>query len=158
MGAPDRPVDAGSGEHRAALRSVVTGAGAEPITASRMKLLVIVCSISGYAIAAAFIGALVVLDPEPAGHLLFNVGGAPVIALVWVFTGALFALAQLATAIRLPRGPDSGTTIAHAWIGRWRPNARYERPLEARRVAGYAALPCRVLRVGRIDISTEVRR
>lgn len=125
MGEPRRPIGAGSGENLAAPRPTASEAAGEVMTGSRLLRRLAACSISGYAIAAALIWGLALLDPDHLGHVLFHVGGAPVVALLWFFIGALFALAQLATSmtsIRLPRGPGSGTRIGCDWSRAGRPS------------------------------------
>jgi hypothetical protein len=119
MGEPRRPIGAGSGEDLAAPQPVASQAGGNRMTGPRLARLVVACSISGYAISGAFIMTLALLDPDRLGHVLFQVGGAPVVALLWFFIGAAFTLAQLATSIRLQHSPSSGTRVGHALPRGW---------------------------------------
>lgn len=72
---------------------------------------------TGFGIAAIFVAALLLADPGGIGHLL-RAGGAMPVALLWLFTGATFGVAQCATmlgapdaapahAIRRPRSPSA---------------------------------------------------
>lgn len=119
MGEPRRPIGTGSGEDLAAPQPVASRAGGNRMTGPRLARLVVACAISGYAIAGAFIVVLALLDRDRLGHVLFHVGGAPVVALLWFFIGTAFALAQLATSIRLQHSPGSGTRVGHALPRGW---------------------------------------
>ena len=119
MGEPRPPIGVGSDETITAPRPVACKAGGNRMTGPRLARLVVACSISGYAIAGAFIVTLTLLDPDRLGHVLFHVGGAPAVALLWFFIGAAFTLAQLATSIRLQHSPSSGTKVGHALPRGW---------------------------------------
>lgn len=114
MGEPRRPIGAGSGEGLATPQPVASQPGGNRMTGPRLARLAVACSISGYAIAGTLIMTLALLDPDRLGHVLFQVGGAPVVALLWFFIGATFTLAQIATSIRLQHSPSSGTWVGQA--------------------------------------------
>ena len=60
----------------------------------------------GFGIAAIFVGAVLWSDPGGVGSLMLKHGGAPVIALLWFFTGLTFGSVQIGTAVMLQDGRD----------------------------------------------------
>jgi hypothetical protein len=60
----------------------------------------------GFGLAAVFVAALLWADPGGVGQLILKQGGAPVIALLWFFTGLTFGSVQIGTAVMLQDGRD----------------------------------------------------
>jgi hypothetical protein len=58
----------------------------------------------GFGLAAVFVGAVLWSDPGGAGRLILREGGAPVIALLWFFTGLTFGSVQIGAAVMLQDG------------------------------------------------------
>lgn len=62
--------------------------------------------IIGFALSALFVGAVLWADPGGVGTLMLRVGGWPVVALLWFFTGLTFGSVQIGTAVMLQDGND----------------------------------------------------
>lgn len=64
----------------------------------------------GFGIAAIFVAAILWADPGGVGSLILRHGGAPVILLLWFFTGLTFGSVQIGAAVMIHQGaaPPSG--------------------------------------------------
>jgi hypothetical protein len=60
----------------------------------------------GFAVSALFVAAVLWSDPGGVGTLILRHGGAPVLALLWFFTGLTFGSVQIGTAVMLRAGED----------------------------------------------------
>ncbi|MBR0679298.1 hypothetical protein GXW74_02270 [Roseomonas eburnea] len=60
----------------------------------------------GFGLSAAFVAAVLWADPGGVGSLILRVGGAPVVAMLWFFTGLTFGSVQIGTAVMLQDGND----------------------------------------------------
>ncbi|CAH0298668.1 hypothetical protein [Roseomonas sp. CECT 9278] len=60
----------------------------------------------GFGLAAMFVGAVLWADPGGVGRLILREGGAPVVALLWFFTGLTFGSVQIGAAVMLLGGQD----------------------------------------------------
>ena len=60
----------------------------------------------GFGLSTLFVGAVLWADPGGAGSLILRVGGWPVVAMLWFFSGLTFGSVQIGTAIMLQDGSD----------------------------------------------------
>lgn len=60
----------------------------------------------GFAVSALFVAAVLWSDPGGVGTLILKHGGAPVIAMLWFFTGLTFGSVQIGAAVMLRAGED----------------------------------------------------
>lgn len=71
----------------------------------------------GYAIAAGVLLLFSASDSSGLGHVLFRVGGPDVAALLYLFLGALYTIALVATGLAArPRDQRPGRLQATAWM------------------------------------------
>lgn len=62
----------------------------------------------GFGLATLFVGAVLWADPGGVGSLILRVGGWPVVAMLWYFSGLTFGGVQIGTAVMLQDGRDDG--------------------------------------------------
>ncbi|MBR0669745.1 hypothetical protein GXW76_01045 [Roseomonas soli] len=60
----------------------------------------------GLGLSTVFVGAVLWADPGGVGSLILRVGGWPVVAMLWYFSGLTFGAVQIATAVMLQDGQD----------------------------------------------------
>jgi hypothetical protein len=62
----------------------------------------------GFGLSTLFVGAVLWADPGGVGSLILRHGGAPVIAMLWFFSGLTFGSVQIGAAVMLQDGRDEG--------------------------------------------------
>lgn len=91
----------------------------------------------GFGLSALFVGAVLWADPGGVGALILKHGGAPVIALLWFFSGLTFGSVQIGTAVMLQDGrddaPRGGRRLRLPQVLRWPPAAVPARVAAGRR-------------------------
>lgn len=60
----------------------------------------------GFGLAAVFVAAVLWADPGGVGSLILRVGGWPVVAMLWFFSGLTFGSVQIGTAVMLQDGSE----------------------------------------------------
>ena len=67
----------------------------------------------GFGLSALFVAAVLWADPGGVGSLILKHGGAPVVAMLWFFSGLTFGSVQIGTAVMLQDGRGDAPRGGH---------------------------------------------